>query len=236
MASVCLESCCSFLLFLICEVCLILLISVIISFVASERLNQPAEYSLAVAALTGLDAPELFNLMTVHVTSGTRATGIRFLADATAEERHLPSSFGSASSATRLSWASFLDHHPNRRAQRAATPWSVSVAGGNGSLAVPALFNLTVHLKNPSRWEEACVPRDTMAVVWFNGSVVAACTVPTFCAGTTDEREAVVPVWGTNAEVPRALQRTTMRRRCGEGPDAGVVVVDVAFRMPLPNS
>ncbi|OEL15536.1 hypothetical protein BAE44_0023444 [Dichanthelium oligosanthes] len=78
-----------------------------------------------------------------------------------------------------------LVHHPARGPK--------AVARGC-SLATPALFNLT--LRNPSSLPDsaACVASGSMAVVSY-GAGGAVIGVPPFCAGKTEEREVVVPVW-----------------------------------------
>ncbi|KAL6629021.1 hypothetical protein ACP70R_028786 [Stipagrostis hirtigluma subsp. patula] len=103
----------------------------------------------------------------------------------------------------------------------AAAPGVIAAAGGGGAPlpAVPALFNLTVRVRNP-RDSDECVPAGTTALVSYNGTVVGAGAVPPFCAARRGgEREVVAPMWGVG--VVDALP-----------PRTGQPAVGVALRMP----
>ncbi|KAL6629023.1 hypothetical protein ACP70R_028788 [Stipagrostis hirtigluma subsp. patula] len=103
----------------------------------------------------------------------------------------------------------------------AAAPGVIAAAGGGAALpVVPALFNLTVRVRNPGRDSDECVPRGTTALVSYNGTVVGAGAVPAFCAARLGgEREVVAPVWSVG--VVDALP-----------PRTGQAAVGVAVRMP----
>lgn len=102
---------------------------------------------------------------------------------------------------------------------------ALAVAPGNkpAPTVVPAPFNLTVHIKNPSRLYSYCVWSDAAAVVTYGGATIGAGTVPWLCAGKVEEREVAVPVWGAGAGADVTLPGALQSR--GEA-------VDVVLRVP----
>ncbi|KAF8702985.1 hypothetical protein HU200_032489 [Digitaria exilis] len=110
--------------------------------------------------------------------------------------------------------------------------YSAAIAGvaacspPTSAAAILAVFNLTVHIKNPSGLSTACVWSDATAVVSYGGATIGAGVVPWLCAGKEEEREVAAPVWGVGAGADVTLPRALQSRGA---------VVDVAVRMPRGN-
>jgi hypothetical protein len=103
------------------------------------------------------------------------------------------------------------------------TAYSAAITGAAVAASSKASpFNLTVHIKNPSRLSSYCVSSGTTAAVSYDGATIGAGILPMFCAGKRDENEVVVPVWGADVTLPLALQRRE-------------AVVDVVIQMPRGN-